>query len=116
MNAAPDQSKLRTVPAAEARALLKEQSTGNLSIAAFARSRGVQPWSLYNAKAVERRKKEGKSAEQFARVAVVDETKANVVPPATPIELRLPSGLSLRVGAGFDEITLRRLLGVLASC
>ena len=116
MNTAPEETKLRSVPAAEARALLQEQRASKLSIAAFARAQGVQPWSLYNAKAVERRKNEGRGAERFARVAVVAEAGADARRPAAPIELTLPSGLSLQVGTDFDEVTLRRLLGVLASC
>ena len=102
--------------AAEARALLKEQEAGKLSIAAFARDRGIRPWSLYNAKAIERRREERRAKERFVPVTVTREGKAQAPPVTTPLELSLPSGLSLRVDAGFDEVTLRRLLGVLAAC
>ena len=40
--------KLRSVPAREAAALLEEQQASGLSIAAFAKSKNVAAWSLYN--------------------------------------------------------------------
>ena len=46
----------RTLPAAEARALLEEQRQSGMSIAAFARERNVKPWVLYNAQASARRR------------------------------------------------------------
>jgi hypothetical protein len=104
---------LRSVPASEARELLKEQMQSDLSIAAFARSKGVKPWSLYNAKAVTRRRARGTSESRFAEVQVVDRVAEEV---RTPLELALPSGICVRVQGEFDEVVLRRLLGVLASC
>ena len=107
---------LRSVPAAEARALLAEHEGTDLSIAAFARSKGVKPWSLYNARAASLRR-----ADRTDRVDLVElrprgdarETTGSVT---APLELSLPSGITLRIDRDFDEVALRRLLGVLVAC
>ena len=103
---------LRRVPASEARALLEEQEGSGMSIAAFARGRGVEPWTLYNARAVARRKERRETNRTFAAVSVINDVGSE----EAPIEMTLPSGLTLRVTRGFDEVTLRRLLGVIAGC
>ena len=99
----------RSVPAREAASLLEEQQGSGLSIAAFAKSKNVAPWSLYNAR-TRARKEEGAG---FSEVAIVSERGEGT---ANPIELVLPSGLTLRVGSDFNDVALRRLLGVLATC
>ena len=43
MHTESDKTGLRSVSATEARALLEEQEAGELSIAAFARDRGIHP-------------------------------------------------------------------------
>ena len=101
--------KPRSVPAREAASLLEEQQASGLSIAAFAKANNVAPWSLYNARNRARKEAEG----GFTEVAIVSERRDTAV---DPIELVLPSGLTLRVGSDFDEVALRRLLGVLATC
>lgn len=101
--------KPRSVPAREAAALLEEQQSSGLSIAAFAKSKNVAPWSLYNART--RARKEERAS--FSEIAIVNERRES---PVDPIELVLPSGLTLRVGSAFDDVALRRLLGVLATC
>jgi hypothetical protein len=106
--------RLRSVPASEARELLKEQRQSALNIATFARSRGVKPWSLYNAQALERRRTERASRSRLAEVQVVD--TAAPYSSTAAIELALPSGMSIRVTRDFDEVALRRVLGVLSSC
>ena len=107
-------NELRSVPAAEARRLLKEQRESALNIATFARSRGVQPWSLYNAQALERRRARQASKSRLAEVRVVETPAKSTKPPT--VELALPSGISIRVTRDFDEVALRRVLGVLGSC
>lgn len=101
--------KPRSVPAREAAALLEEQQTSGLSIAAFAKSKNVAPWSLYNARTRARREQ----AAPFSEVAIVNDHSDTT---ADPIELVLPSGLTLRVRSNFDDVALRRLLGLLATC
>jgi hypothetical protein len=105
---------LRSVPASEARELLKEQRLSSLNIAAFARSKGVKPWSLYNAQAMERRRSRKASSPQLAEVQIVDPHQATKAGAA--VELALPSGISLRLTRDFDEVALRRVLGVLGTC
>lgn len=106
----------RAVSAAEARELVEEQRTSGLSIAAFARERGVKPWALYNARAAERRRATRGRASRFAEIQVVDEPAEAPVIAGGAIEVSLPSGVAIRVRRDFDEVALRRLLGVLGSC
>ena len=103
---------LRRIPAAEARALLEEHEGSGMTLAAFARDRGVKPWTLYNARARARRKQQRATEQSFAAVTVIAAGEQS----APSIEMVLPSGLVLRVQDGFDEVTLRRLLGVVAGC
>ena len=105
---------LRRIPSTEARQLLEEHRGSGQSIAAFARSKGVPAWSLYNAQAAVRRRTRQGSEARLTEVRVVDE-------PAEPggqgvIKLTLPSGLTIGLARDFDEVTLRRVLGILASC
>ena len=92
--------------------LLKELPKSGLSTAAFARSRGVPPWKLYNAlKIRERRAKKPKSS---ALIPVrVKEPRPG---PATSFELLLAGGHRVLVPANFDADALRRLMGALAGC
>jgi hypothetical protein len=105
----------RSVSPDEALELLEEHSTTDLSLAAFARSKGVAAWSLYNARAAARKRKGLRRSADFVECRL-DTTREPTPAPRTEVEIALPSGLSLRVGRGFDEIALRRLLGVLGSC
>ena len=101
--------KPRSVPAREAASLLEEQQASGLCIAAFAKSKNVAPWCLYNART--RARKENGAG--FSEVSIVNERQEA---RAGPIELVLPTGLTLRVRSDFDDVALRRLLGVLATC
>ena len=103
----------RSVPATETRELLEEQRSSGLSVAKFARSKGVKPWSLYNAQSRERRLSVGRRKPQLTEVRVVDAADSG---PSPKIELALPSGIAIRVARDFDEVALRRLLGVLSAC
>ncbi|MEM1452362.1 MAG: hypothetical protein AAGI22_24875 [Planctomycetota bacterium] len=64
------------------------------------------------ARASARRKQQRATEQSFAAVTVIDAGEQS----APSIEMVLPSGLVLRVQDGFDEVTLRRLLGVVAGC
>lgn len=114
MNPDPTE-ELRSVPAAEGRALLEEQQQSDLSIAAFARQKGVKPWVLYNAQAAKRRNAKRERSSQFTEIQVVQDC-SGTAGESSAIELALPSGVAVRVRRDFDEIALRRLLGVLGSC
>ena len=70
------------VTAAEADALLEEQKTSGLSIAAFAKAKDVPPWSIYNARARARKK----AMAQFAEVSVVP-LQNSPSPPQSELEL-----------------------------
>jgi len=59
-----------------------------------------------------RRRRRRKAELDFARVQVVEERPAM----SRPLELMLGSGHRLLIPSGFDETTLRRVMGVLASC
>lgn len=92
-------------------ALLSELATSGQSAAAFARARGVPVWQLYHARRVAQRSRARRSS-SLVPVRVVDAPPS----PPSPLELRLPSGLRLFITPDFDETTLRRLLGIVASC
>ncbi|MEZ6014596.1 MAG: hypothetical protein R3F49_05740 [Planctomycetota bacterium] len=101
---------------AEARAILPELEASGLSIQAFARERGLQTWALY---------KVARDARTVARPKRSSLAEVLVVPPpqrhrgsasSTTLEVTLSSGLAVRVPREFDDVTLRRLLGVLRSC
>ena len=107
----------RRITAAEARALLPEVESSGLSTAAFARERGLEAWPLYNAIAVARRRDQGRHRAAFAEVSVVSAKGSQGAPASTaPLEIALPSGLTVRVPSTFDEVALLRLLGTLAAC
>ena len=98
------------VSASEADELLVEQQSSGLSIAAFAKAKGIPSWSLYNARSRARRK----ASREFTEVAIAPARETG--PSAPWIELALPSGITVRVPHDFEEVALRRLLGVLATC
>ena len=64
----------RRIPADEARSLLEEQEQSGLTMAAFARSKGVQPWTLYNARAQARKKASRQAGKSFAPIHVMDQS------------------------------------------
>jgi hypothetical protein len=95
------------------RTLVSEQVESGLSVAAFCTQRGLRAWQFYEWK---KRVKEPEAA-SFVEV--------QVAPPAEPerpagersqaIEVRLRTGRSLIVTAGFSVDHLRALLTVLES-
>jgi hypothetical protein len=99
--------------------LLAEFDASGQSAASFARSRGMAIWRLHYAlrrrSGRPRRRRGALPAELPALlpVRVVDSKPASS--PA-PLELVLAGGHRLLIGADFDSVALRRLLGVLAPC
>lgn len=94
----------------EADRILRALDSSGLSVAEFSRQHGIVAHRLYWA----RRRRLAKPAQEarqpeFAQLAVIDERK-------TPVELRLPSGISVLVTRDFDEVAFRRVLGLLSPC
>ena len=106
-------TKLRTPSRDEIPSLLDEQAASGLSIAAFARERGLTTWKLYTtARKRTRSKPNGKrpraERESFVPVSIIGSAQA--------FELDLGARGTLRVPAGFDAEDLRRLLEVVGAC
>ena len=93
------------------RKLLLEQEASGLSVAAFARERGVPSWTLYGRRRRLRKHKASAKDADFVQVHI-----RPVQPVPSAIEVDLKTGMRVRVPTGFDADELRRLLGVLASC
>jgi hypothetical protein len=100
-------------------ALLVEFDTSGQSAAAFARSKGLPSWRIYNAlqkrsgKVRARRRAARAQSNALLPVHIVDAKPATQ--PAA-MELLLAGGHRLLIGSDFDVPTLRRLLGALAQC
>lgn len=112
MSKTTKRSAVRAVTKLQAEELVREQASSGLSMAAFARSLGIPAHRLYEARNRLRRGPASSTREDFVPLHVAHDGEA----VGEPVELRLPSGLSIRVERHFDEVALRRLLGVLVSC
>lgn len=112
----PSERALRTPRDDEIPSLLEALAASGGNTAAFAREHGLSPWKLYEARrasgASRARRRRRKVSREFVRVAVVEARPA----PPVPLEVVVGSGHRLLIPAGFDEATLRRVIGVLASC
>lgn len=95
--------------------LLEALAASGGNVAAFAEQQGVTPWKLYEARRLMagrgRRRERRDKGVAFVPVRVVEECA-----PRAPLELVLGVGRRLLIPVGFDESTLRRAVGVLASC
>jgi hypothetical protein len=100
--------------------LLAEFDASRQTPAAFARSRGLAPWRVYNAlnrrKALARRAAVGTSATRPALLPVRVVANAPTTRTTSGLEIELAGGHRLRIGADFDADLLRRVLGALARC
>jgi len=98
---------------AELESLLKELSSKGQSIASFCRDHGIPTGRIYQAKQRAARRKQRKLVG-----AGIELVRAQIAtdPQASPVEILLAGGHRLALRADFDEVALRRLLGVLASC
>jgi hypothetical protein len=110
MDDATGKHELRTPTDREMVELLRELKESGGTVAAFARARGLAPWKLYKARRGTADAARRKRRTSLIPVRVVDEQEAK------PLELILASGHRLAIPAGFDESSLRRLMGVLATC
>lgn len=106
----------RTPTDDEIPSLLEALASSGGNVAAFAQERGLMPWKLYAARRAAagrgRRRVRRDRDPAFVSVRVVEERPE----PCTPLELVFDSGYRLLIPGGFDEPTLRRAIGVLASC
>ena len=98
--------------------LLAEFDSSGQSAGAFARSRGIAPWRIYNAlqrRSGKLRARRRRAAEDrvLLPVRVVDAKPAS---GTVGLELVLAGGHRVALRPDFDVATLRRLLGALASC
>ena len=94
--------------------VLAELSASGMTTAAFARKKGLPPWKLYGW--LQSRAKSKRPKRPRARSLVPVRLSEPVAPKATPLELVLSGGHRLLISADFDEVALRRLMGVLAGC
>jgi hypothetical protein len=113
----PTERPRRTPTDDEIPALLEALAASGGTTAAFAREHGLTPWKLYKAQrmaagAGPRRRRRRKAELDLVRVQVVEERPTL----SSPLELVLDSGHRLLIPLGFDETTLRHVMGVLASC
>ncbi len=102
-------SALRNPAASELPELLAEQEESGLSLAEFARVRGLKPRKLYKARG--RQRPETESAPVFDAIQI-----SALAPPVSSYELVLVSGHRLSIPADFDSPSLRRLLEVVSTC
>ena len=96
--------------------LLEELEASGGNLAAFARAKGISPWMLYEARRASSKISARRQAQpriDLLPVKLIAEAPACSRPP---LELVLPSGHRIHVPAEFEESSLRRLIGVLASC
>ena len=106
-------TKRRTPGDEELPELLEQQAASGLTMAAFARDRGLTTWKLYPAarqkagRVTRPRRKKAKTS--FAEVSVIGGS-------LQPFELDLGSRGVLRIPSGFEARDLRRVLEVLRGC
>lgn len=112
-------STSKTGTASIAESLLAEFDASGENAAGFARSRGIAAWRIYYA--LNRRAGKQRHRRATARPAGPTLLPVRVVPDAPKpaaavLEIELASGHRLRVGADFDPVLLRRVLGALERC
>lgn len=91
--------------------MLEDLERSGLSIAAFARARGVRPSPLYRARQLEFKDDET-SPSSFVPIRVLDPSRE----ASSSIAVELPSGIKISVPPGFDVTSFERLIGVLTAC
>lgn len=102
--------------AAYYRGILREQETSGKTLRAFARERGLSPWTLYGWRGKlgrsRRRRREGHGEEaSFVAVDVVGDAQ-----PASEIEVVLSDGVRVRVPRDVLTERLIELVRALRSC
>jgi hypothetical protein len=105
-------TKLRTPASEELPELLAEQEASGLSMAAFARERGLTTWKLYPAA----RRKAGRASRRSRNRAKASFAEVAVIGRASAFELNLGSRGVLKIPPGFEAADLQRVLEVLRGC
>ena len=116
MNTDPTPRPRRTPTDDEIPSLLDALAASGKSTAAFAREHGLAPWKLYHAQRVSGARPQGRRRRETSCELVPIKIVEEPAPPSSPLELVLDSGHCLLIHPGFDKTTLRRVMGVLASC
>jgi transposase-like protein len=103
---------------ADARAVLEQWRRSGEPLAVFARERGIAPPRLYWWRRKVGFESTGKPDVPQPVLLPVKVVTAESEHPSEPIEVELRNGHLVRVRAGFDEDTLRRVLALLgeATC
>ena len=101
----------RSIPKDELPAMLEDLERSGLSIAAFARARGVRPSPLYRARQLES-KRDGTAHPDFVPIRILDRSRALT----GSLTVELPSGIKISVPPDFDTTAFERLIGVLTAC
>ena len=117
MKTDPTPRPRRTPTDDEIPSLLEALAASGKSTAGFAREHGLAPWKLYHAQRVSGARPQGRRRRrELSRDLVPIKIVEEPATPASPLELVLDSRHRLLIHPGFDETTLRRAMGVLASC
>jgi hypothetical protein len=100
--------------------LVSEQVRSGQSVAAFCGQRRLCAphffaWKKRLRQAAAPRQPQGREAEPFVEVKLVAAAPAARLASDSRVEIRLPNGRSLLVGAGFDAQHLQALLAVVES-
>lgn len=90
---------------AEMRRLIAEQEASGMSVARFARERGIKPWSIYNW----RRQLQAQAPSAFVEFQVKRSLTA-------PLAIELANGARVHVPRDFDGDHLRRVIAALSAC
>lgn len=92
----------------EKQELLAELRSSGMSLARFARERGLHPETVYRWR---RAARASEAREAFVEVQVHDE-----LVKAAPLVVEVARRFRVEVPAGFEETHLRRVLSALSSC
>lgn len=92
----------------EKRQLLAELRSSGMSLARFARERGLHPETVYRWR---RAARASEAREAFVEVQVYDE-----LVKAAPLVVEVARRFRVEVPAGFEEAHLHRVLSALSSC
>jgi len=98
--------------------VLADQASSGLSVAEYADEIGVTASTLYHWRrrlAEDESDSHGRRPYGLVEVAIEDDRRAGKS-EAAQLVVRLDSGRSIEVPAGFDGVELRRLVAVLESC
>jgi len=103
-------------PALDFDSLLSEFDASGQSAASFARSRGLEPWRIYNALNRRKRNQRRPSSSDLALLPVRLVPDAPTSRAGAQIVLELSCGHRVQIGADFDASLLRRVIEAVSAC